>query len=508
MKKIFLLVVFAVLSLSVSAQWDRVDEVRNYIAQGIKLHDEGKYEEAIKMFDKVLKTNPKNPTALYEKAYSLNAMGKQDEARKLLEKGINIAEPTLDYAGMYLLLGAIYDDQGKIDKSIETYEKALHIEDINPEYAAQLLYNLGITYFNAHLKLDDKDNKYAVKCIDNLNNSFIYRPLHPRTNINLYKIHAEYQFFCQALIHLSLYSISSQGSVEGLDEIFEDWAKAEIPAGVSYRSPQDSLVINKVIEIGKQPRSEYGIVYDVFTGVFSALCANIKDEPVHPYELVNDTTDRNAILSLYAKFLRDGELETFMHIAAKSSQKSHIVNADWCSQNKERVSKVVNYINEGQFLCDLKDYKIQTKLSSDMTAEQAKKEKSEAKQKMKSFLTEKPNSDTSREYAQYITQWMAASPDVMITISDNEIKWIDSEEKAPLLIAYVCGCSLKQLQDKNAEFTPESYIEGYKAMLKYYDDNRDTFGAILEFNNFIKLQKENPAKFEEEIKKLIPQMKK
>ena len=45
-------------------------------------------------------------------------------------------------------------------------------------------------------------------------------------------------------------------------------------------------------------------------------------------------------------------------------------------------------------------------------------------------------------------------------------------------------------------------------MLKYYDDNRDTFGAILEFNNFIKLQKENPAKFEEEIKKLIPQMKK
>ena len=127
---------------------------------------------------------------------------------------------------------------------------------------------------------------------------------------------------------------------------------------------------------------------------------------------------------------------------------------------------------------------------------------------MQSFLKEKPNSDTSKEYAEYISQWMAASPDVMIAIGDNEIKWIDSEDKAPILIAYICGCSLKQLQDKNAKFTPESYIEGYKAMLKYYDDNRDTFGAILEFNNFIKLQKENPAKFEEEIKKLIPQMKK
>ena len=54
--------------------------------EGMALHDQGKFEEAIRKFDEGLKILPYNATLIYDKAYSLVAMGKNAEAKKLLEK--------------------------------------------------------------------------------------------------------------------------------------------------------------------------------------------------------------------------------------------------------------------------------------------------------------------------------------------------------------------------------------------------------------------------------------
>ena len=43
------------------------------IEAGIKLHDAGKFEEAIARYEEVLKLSPANMTALYELAYSFAA---------------------------------------------------------------------------------------------------------------------------------------------------------------------------------------------------------------------------------------------------------------------------------------------------------------------------------------------------------------------------------------------------------------------------------------------------
>src|SRR6478672_13201398 len=43
------------------------------IEAGIKLHDAGKFEEAIAKYEEVLKLSPANMTALYELAYSFSA---------------------------------------------------------------------------------------------------------------------------------------------------------------------------------------------------------------------------------------------------------------------------------------------------------------------------------------------------------------------------------------------------------------------------------------------------
>lgn len=507
MRKLILSVILAAMTLTATAQTNNINEETMYIGNGIRLHDEGKYDEAIKMFDKALKINPNNPTAIYEKAFALHLQGKKNDAIKLLEKGIKKADKGLDYPGLYILLGSIYDANGETDKSIETYEAAMQIEDVNTEYAAQLMFNLGITCYNAHQQKETEDNKYAGKALSNLDKAFVFRPFHSNTNLYLFKLYVEFLCINDAMAHLSIFSASraDEEVVQGLDDIVEELATMDEQTKQSLEG-LDKTTIEKIIEINKQPRSEYGILYDVFNGVFSSICKDIKDEAVHPYELLNDTTDRSPILCLYAKLLREGELETFMHLASKASKSGHIANSDWCLQHKDRIEKLKGILAEGQYLTELKDYKNGV-FATDMTEDQAHNQTEEAVRKMELFLKEKPSTDSSNEASQFILNWIGASPDVIIVAGDKESLWL-SEERASLFVAYSCGCSLSQLKNKKAEFTTESYVEGYKAMLKYYEDNRDVFGAIPALNNYINQLKADPKKFEENLIKDMPKTNK
>ena len=90
--------------------------------QAIQLEDEGKMDEAIPLLEEAQKLDPSNFNYPYELAYAYYAKADYKKAIKYLEsilkfEGINDR--------VYQLLGNSYDNIGKSEKAIETYEDGL-----------------------------------------------------------------------------------------------------------------------------------------------------------------------------------------------------------------------------------------------------------------------------------------------------------------------------------------------------------------------------------------------
>ncbi|MEO6520078.1 MAG: tetratricopeptide repeat protein [Mucilaginibacter sp.] len=136
MKYFILLTLLFTINFSASAQSN------DLIKQGVDLHNKGKYTEAIDKFNEVLKTDPENPYANYEVAFSLYAAKRAKEATPYLDKAVRSDNKSLSVAA-YCLQASIYDEANDHKKAIEIYNTAIQI---NPDYP-QIYYNLAIAQF-------------------------------------------------------------------------------------------------------------------------------------------------------------------------------------------------------------------------------------------------------------------------------------------------------------------------------------------------------------------------
>jgi len=128
------------------------------IEAGVKLHDAGKFEEAIAKYEEVLKLSPANMTALYELAYSFAANKEYEKSLAAAMRGTEYQSPELPL--FYDLLGGAYDSLNEPQKAIGIYKKGIQIV---PD-ASMLYYNMGVTYLES-LKNPDEARRAIEKAV-------------------------------------------------------------------------------------------------------------------------------------------------------------------------------------------------------------------------------------------------------------------------------------------------------------------------------------------------------
>ena len=127
--------------------------------KGTALNNQGKYDEAIKAFDKAIKLNPKYATPWNSKGAALVQLGKYDEGLEAFDTTIKL-DPKFEIA--WYNKGNALADLGKYDEAIKAFDKAIKL---NPKYATPWIskgaalvqlgkYDEAITCYDEAIRLD------------------------------------------------------------------------------------------------------------------------------------------------------------------------------------------------------------------------------------------------------------------------------------------------------------------------------------------------------------------
>jgi tetratricopeptide (TPR) repeat protein len=128
------------------------------IEAGIKLHDEGKFDEAIGKYEEVLKLSPANMTALYELAFSFAANKEYEKSLAAATRGTEYQSELLPM--FYDLIGGAYDSMGEPQRAIDAYQRGIRIVPDAP----MLYYNMAVTYLES-LKNPDEARRALEKAV-------------------------------------------------------------------------------------------------------------------------------------------------------------------------------------------------------------------------------------------------------------------------------------------------------------------------------------------------------
>ncbi|MGN6214006.1 tetratricopeptide repeat protein [Parafilimonas sp.] len=175
-KKIIFSLLMSLFFLNVFSQ--NPDKAEQLVNEGIKLHDAGKYAEAIAKYKEALTTDADHPAALYEMSYTYYISGVLDSAIVLDEKLLKMNIPDNTRKQVYVNLGSVYDDSKQPQQAIKTYKQGIKKF---PDFYL-LYFNLGITQYR------NNDNENAM---ENFQKAVTLRPFHAGSNNGMYQILAD-----------------------------------------------------------------------------------------------------------------------------------------------------------------------------------------------------------------------------------------------------------------------------------------------------------------------------
>ncbi len=109
--------------------------------EGINLHQDGKYKEAIQLYQKISRSDTNYHRALYELSLSYFSDSNYIESKKCAEKGLKLFPD--EASDWFILMASAVDELGHKDEALAYYDSSLR-KDPN-KYVA--LFNKGLTYY-------------------------------------------------------------------------------------------------------------------------------------------------------------------------------------------------------------------------------------------------------------------------------------------------------------------------------------------------------------------------
>ena len=163
------LVVFSMLFIMLNTPTLGQQTVTDWLNEGQKLVDQGRYTEAIQAYDKGIELSPQFTDLYYHKGTALNKLDKPDEAIQAFDK-VNEVNPK-DGVVAYYWIGRTLSGAGRYDEAIQAYGKSTQSFNTYGEWfpgqksiCAQAWYYEGLA-LDAVGRSDEAQNAYdsAIK---------------------------------------------------------------------------------------------------------------------------------------------------------------------------------------------------------------------------------------------------------------------------------------------------------------------------------------------------------
>ena len=180
-----------------------IDNSEKIIRKGIKTADQGKFDDAIALYNQVPYGDPNYEYAQYEKAYALEMAERYHEAIQILTELTENPSCSQPLANIYTELGNCYDNLEDYEKAVAYYDKGL---ETNPYYF-HLHFNKGVSLM--------RQEKYA-EALQNLDVPEPRPPRQPfpiRTGVYPARIHGAGHYGAQLYYpHQPLVPVHHSGS--------------------------------------------------------------------------------------------------------------------------------------------------------------------------------------------------------------------------------------------------------------------------------------------------------
>lgn len=121
MKGTAFLIILLILGFRGSAQ-------SSHVREGNKLFREGKFDEAVELYDKALQENPADLTAMYNRSNALAKKGDKAAAMEGYEKLIQAGKDPRILEKAYYDKGVLHQQQQQLDESILAWMEALKLD--------------------------------------------------------------------------------------------------------------------------------------------------------------------------------------------------------------------------------------------------------------------------------------------------------------------------------------------------------------------------------------------